>query len=223
MIVRVLLLDGRRLIRAAMHCLLNGAPGVEVVASTGSVTDALAVVGREGPAVVLLVADDHPGINGIGSLMKAAGFAAKVVVLTSATDPESHGRFVRCGAAAIVGTDSSAETLFTALRRVAQGETWMDRRCMAGMPTIGADGRAVERARIGSLTRRERQVVALVCEGLRNKAIAERLSVTDVTVRHHLTAVFSKLGVADRLSLLVYASRNGLGPSLARGTVPAAN
>jgi DNA-binding NarL/FixJ family response regulator len=65
-------------------------------------------------------------------------------------------------------------------------------------------------SRIGALTQRERQVVRLVWEGLKNKQIAGRLSIADVTVRHHLTSIFSKLDVTDRLSLVVFAFRNGL-------------
>jgi DNA-binding NarL/FixJ family response regulator len=65
-----------------------------------------------------------------------------------------------------------------------------------------------DRTRIASLTARERDVVGLVGEGLANKAIAERLSISDNTVRHHLTSVFAKLGVTDRLSLLVYAFKH---------------
>ena len=127
-------------------------------------------------------------------------------------------RAVRLGASGIVGTDRPAETLFRAIEKVLLGEVWMERRLVADLIAPGyprADG---DQVRIESLTPREREVVRLLCEGLRNKQIAKRLAVTDVTVRHHLTSVFSKLGVSDRLGLLLYASRHGI--ALASTFVP---
>jgi DNA-binding NarL/FixJ family response regulator len=77
---------------------------------------------------------------------------------------------------------------------------------------LSSNGAAIDDQRLGSLTPRERDVVRLVSEGLKNKQIAQRLSVADVTVRHHLTSVFSKLDVAGRSSLVVFAFRHGLAP-----------
>ena len=87
---------------------------------------------------------------------------------------------------------------------------WIERRMVAEFVANAAAGAGGHRARIDSLTRREREVVRLVAEGLKNKQIADRLAVADVTVRHHLTSIFAKLDVADRLSLLVFAFKNGL-------------
>jgi two-component system nitrate/nitrite response regulator NarL len=67
-----------------------------------------------------------------------------------------------------------------------------------------------EKAKIATLTEREREVIARACEGLKNKQIAERLFISDTTVRHHLTSIFSKLDVSDRLELVIYAYRYGL-------------
>ncbi|HWP41952.1 MAG TPA: response regulator transcription factor, partial [Blastocatellia bacterium] len=67
-----------------------------------------------------------------------------------------------------------------------------------------------ESSKIASLTEREREVVALVGEGLKNKQIADRLFISETTVRHHLTSIFDKLGVSDRVELLIYAYRHGL-------------
>ena len=87
----------------------------------------------------------------------------------------------------------------------------MERKLVTEIVTSVVSGSAAKAgARIESLTRREREVVRLVSEGLKNKQIAERLSIADVTVRHHLTSIFSKLEVVDRLSLVVFAFHNGL-------------
>ena len=86
----------------------------------------------------------------------------------------------------------------------------MERRLIGALVGPGDSRPESEQARMESLTPREREVVGLLCQGLRNKQIADRLAVTDVTVRHHLTSVFSKLGVSNRLGLLLYASKHGL-------------
>jgi DNA-binding NarL/FixJ family response regulator len=69
-----------------------------------------------------------------------------------------------------------------------------------------------EAAKIATLTRREHEVVSLLSEGLQNKQIASRLSISETTVRHHLTSIFDKLGIANRLELVIYAYRQGLAP-----------
>ena len=98
--------------------------------------------------------------------------------------------------------------MFRAIERVNAGDIWMERRLMAAL--LSSTGARTYDERLHCLTPREREVVCLVSEGLKNKQIAQRLSVADVTVRHHLTSVFSKLDVADRLSLVVFAFQHGL-------------
>ena len=74
-----------------------------------------------------------------------------------------------------------------------------------------------EAAKIATLTRREHEVVSLLSEGLQNKQIASRLSISETTVRHHLTSIFDKLGIANRLELVIYAYRQGLAPLTFQG------
>jgi DNA-binding NarL/FixJ family response regulator len=179
----------------------------------GTLEDALALASSIKPAIILLHLhrEGGLGVDAVSPLLLAAGGDVRLLVLTDITDADLHRRAVRFGASGIVGTDRPAETLFKAIEKVLQGEVWMERRLVADL-IAPARPQDADEARIGSLTPREREVVRLLCEGLRNKQIAERLAVTDVTVRHHLTSVFSKLGVSDRLGLLLYASRHGLAP-----------
>ena len=96
--------------------------------------------------------------------------------------------------------------------KVNEGEVWIERSMMGSMiqeftkPTM-ADPEA---AKIESLTDREREVIALIGEGLKNKQVGERLFISETTVTHHLSSVFSKLDVSDRLELIIYAFRHGL-------------
>jgi two-component system nitrate/nitrite response regulator NarL len=111
--------------------------------------------------------------------------------------------------------EKSAEALIEAIRNVHAGEMWLDSSMTTSL--FGEIFRAdelrnadPESDKIATLTGREREVVALICEGLKNKQIGERLFISEITVRHHLTSIFDKLGVTDRVGLVIYAYRRGL-------------
>jgi DNA-binding NarL/FixJ family response regulator len=208
----LLLADAHALTRSALACLLASRPGLTLVGEAATLAEACRLAEREMPDVILLYLRPDSGIatGGVQPLMRAAGPAARVLLLADAVGADLHRRAVRVGAYGVVGTDRPPESLLKAIDKVHQGEAWMERRFVAEFIGPAGAGPESDHARIGSLTPREREVVGLLCEGLRNKQIADRLAVTDVTVRHHLTSVFSKLGVSDRLGLLLYASRHGL-------------
>jgi two-component system nitrate/nitrite response regulator NarL len=116
------------------------------------------------------------------------------------------------GAMGVVLKEHAAEVLIKAINKVHQGEVWLDRSMMGTVldemtqaPEIDPEG-----ARIASLSDREREVIALIAEGLKNKQIAQRLFISETTVTHHLSSIFSKLDVSDRLELIIYAFRHGL-------------
>jgi DNA-binding NarL/FixJ family response regulator len=147
--------------------------------------------------------------------LESEGHRARVIVLTGGRDPEVHRRCVELGADGLLLKDKASEVLIKAIRKVHAGEDWLERSMMRGalaqMRNQGGKEQAdPEAAKIATLTEREREVVALVGLGLKNKQIAERMFISDTTVRHHLTSVFSKLGVSDRLELVIYAYRHKL-------------
>jgi DNA-binding NarL/FixJ family response regulator len=113
--------------------------------------------------------------------------------------------------------EMAADVLVKAIEKVHAGEAWLNRTMiadvLADLPRASkGEGGSGGLPRIRSLSAREREVLALIGEALSNKRIAERLCITETTVRHHLTSIFSKLGVSDRLELLVYAHRHKLVP-----------
>jgi DNA-binding NarL/FixJ family response regulator len=157
--------------------------------------------------IVLVDHDDAPALRDI----RMEFGDARTIVLVSRADHESSAQLVRDGAHGIVSKARTGEHLMMAIRKVHAGELWVDRVvATTQIADLQRPGRRndADRARIASLTARERDVVNLVGEGLANKAIAERLSISDNTVRHHLTSIFAKLGVTDRLSLVVYAFKH---------------
>src|SRR5438552_5207075 len=108
--------------------------------------------------------------------------------------------------------DHEAEVLINAIKKVHEGELWLDRSLTATMLDELRQGRKSdpEQAKIDSITNRELEVLALVTEGLRSKEIAQRLFISESTVTHHLSSIFSKLEVSDRMELMLYAFRHGL-------------
>ena len=200
---------------------MDGGPRIEVIRIAVVGGHALyydatkALLEREGFAVtvdgsadiVLVDHDDSPTLRDV----RVEFGEARLLVLTSKADQETSAQLVRDGAHGIVSKARSGEHLAMAIRKVHAGEMWVDRvvatTLMADLQRPGRRNDA-DRARIATLTARERDVVNLVGEGLANKAIAERLSISDNTVRHHLTSIFAKLGVTDRLSLVVYAFKH---------------
>src|SRR5262249_6229389 len=137
----------------------------------------------------------------------------RIIVLTANDERELAGELVLGGACGVVSKHRSGEHLLHALRKVHDGELWVDRATTAHIVSALADKRTragadPEHAKIASLTPREREVVALAAKGHSNKAIAERMKISDNTVRHHLTSIFAKLGIADRLALVVYTFRH---------------
>ncbi len=119
------------------------------------------------------------------------------------------------GAMGLVFKEKAAEVVIRAIERVHAGEVWFDRTLIGNVLTELSRASATkkldpEATKITKLTEREREIAALIGEGLKNKQIANRLFISETTVRHHLTSVFDKLGVTDRLELIIYAYRHGL-------------
>src|SRR5690606_1018465 len=122
-------------------------------------------------------------------------------ILTSLHDPDVHHRLVAFGASGLVLTDHAPELLLQAIEQVRSGEIWLDRSVTTGvLARLRRSQSALdpELAKINSLTKREREIVALVGEGLKNRQIGERLFISEATVRNHLTSILDKLDLTDR-------------------------
>jgi two-component system nitrate/nitrite response regulator NarL len=211
-----MLVDDHKVVRGGLRMLLETQPGITVIGEASNCEEALNSIARERPDIVLLDLDlnTESGLD-LLPLISSDGNNPRVLILTGVRDLDLLRDCVRLGARGLVQKDMAAEVLIKAIRRVYEGEVWFDRTMMSSVLNDLLNQRAEkesdpEAAKIASLTDREEQVVALVCEGLRNKQIAERLFISDTTVRHHLTSIFSKLGLSDRLELVIYAYRLGL-------------
>lgn len=209
--IRIVLVDDDAIVRAGLRVLIESGQGFAVVGEAEDRDSALAVVAREQPDIILL----ELALGGRSALeffteLATKGKGARVLVLTSVTDPEMHRRAVLLGCAGVVLKKQASGVLLRAIERVRQGEVWLDQATMSGLLLAANNAGDEDSARIATLTKREREIILLLGEGLRNKQIADRLLVSETTVRHHLTSIFSKLGVSSRLDLVVYSYRHGI-------------
>jgi two-component system nitrate/nitrite response regulator NarL len=207
--LRILIVDDHLMVRTGLGKLLEDA-GMEVVGMAGNRAEAIASAAREKPDVILLELE----VNGEDSLrfvpeIREAASNARVLILTGLKKQEGHQRAVQAGAVGVVFKNQEAAVLIKAVRKVHAGEVWLDRTTMGNlfseMTRKRSDGRDPDEARRESLTDRELQVITLIAEGLKNKQIAQRLFISETTVTHHLSSIFSKLDVSDRLELVIYA------------------
>ena len=214
--IRITLIDDHEMIREGLQMLIESSPNLKLVGTAGNSSEAVAIVEREQPDIIILdlVLDGESGLAIIPRLLEKAR-RARVLVLTGLLDQKAHREALRLGARGLVLKNKAAEVLLRAIERVHAGEVWFDRSMMSSALSDALNQNDTRRtdpeaARIAELTEREHQVIALVCEGLKNKQIAERLFISDSTVRHHLTSIFSKLEISDRLELVIYAYKHGL-------------
>lgn len=214
--IRILLVDDHVVVRAGIRMIIQSRPEMAIAGEAGTRDEALAIAASEQPDIILLDLDlgGDSGMDVLSALRETSS-EARIIVLTGLRDPAVHRRAVLLGAMGIVSKEKAAEVLINAIERVHAGEAWLDPSLVAGV--LGEVSRAgktkkadPEETKITSLTNRERQVVVLIGEGIKNKEIADRLFISETTVRHHLTSIFSKLELADRVELLIYAFRHGL-------------
>ncbi|MBC7932249.1 MAG: response regulator transcription factor [Rubrivivax sp.] len=210
------IVDDHRMVRDGIRMLVESRPGMTVVGEAANVADALALIEKESPDILLLDLDlkSETGLELLPQV-KAVSEGTRVLILTGLRDPEAHQQCVRLGAKGLVPKESASSTLIKAIEKVHAGEIWFDRNMMSSLLSDVLSEKNGKRddpeaVKIASLTEREREVTGLVCLGLKNKQIADRLFISDTTVRHHLTSIFSKLEVSDRLELVIYSYRYGL-------------
>ena len=211
--IRIMIIDDHAVIRSGLRMLLEHDQTMSVVAMAGNRAEALNLAARERPDIIILdlILGEDDGLTFLPELCETSP-TSRVVVLTGVRDPDSHRLAIRRGAMGIVLKEHAADLLLRAIQKVHEGEVWIDRSMIGSViQELNRPGEVdPEKAKIASLTDREREVITLVGEGLKNKQIAERLFITETTVTHHLSSVFSKLEVSDRLELIIYAFRHGL-------------
>lgn len=213
--IRILLADDQNLIRAGFRALLNAEPDMEVVAECGTGRDAVRLAARERPDVVLMDIrmPETDGLEATRKIMADQGMAGtRIIILTTFELDEYIAEAVRAGAAGFLVKDTEPEELLRAVRVVHDGDALLSpsvtRRIMAQLALQSRAAAAP--VSLENITEREREVLRLVGEGLNNAEIAERLVITPLTAKTHVSRIMTKLLVRDRAQLVVLAYESGL-------------
>jgi DNA-binding NarL/FixJ family response regulator len=201
----VLIVDDHPVVRRGLRVLLEVQDGIEVAGEAGDGAEALELAAEHAPDVILLDLK-LPGLDGIAVLgeLKARGSAARVLVLTSVTEPASASLAVRSGAAGVVYKDVDPDALVRAIRSVHDGHLLLASE--AAGPLVRSASSAT--GGIEALTVREREVLSELAKGRSNREIARALNVSEKTVKAHVSSVLAKLGVQDRTQAALLAVRH---------------
>jgi two-component system, NarL family, nitrate/nitrite response regulator NarL len=214
--IRIVILDSHTLFRAGIRRIIEDQPGMEVVGESGSLCDSLELITKLKPDIILVELNltGQPEQDILSSLVNAAE-GARLILVTEMSDPKTLQKVVEDGVVGVVDKTQPPEILIKAIVKVHAGEVWLERSLIANVLSRLSRNQSTNKAdpEADSITRlsdREKEVVKLIGKGLKNKRISTELCISETTVRHHLTSIYSKLGVSDRLELLVYAHRYGL-------------
>jgi DNA-binding NarL/FixJ family response regulator len=212
MTIRVLVADDQSMVRAGFRMLLSGEPDIDVVAEASNGLEAVDKAARFDPTVVLMDIR-MPDLDGLEATRRilAADPEARVLILTTFDLDEYVYEALRAGASGFVLKDDPPEQLIAAIRTVAGGDALLS-------PTITK--RVIEQfthiprpappKELETLTAREREILRLVAGGLSNAEIAEELTISETTVKTHVTHILQKLHLRDRVQAVVLAHQTGL-------------
>ncbi|MEU6641854.1 response regulator transcription factor [Saccharomonospora sp. NPDC046836] len=213
--LRVVLADDQDLVRAGFRVILGAEDGIEVVGEARDGAEAVDVVAREQPDVVLMDVQ-MPRLDGLAATERildqsAPGAGAKVVILTTFDREDYLFAALRAGASGFLLKNAAPEDLIDAVRIVARGDALLSpevtRRVIARFSTPGP---ALPAHRPPELTDREFDVLVLLARGASNAEIAAELFVGETTVKTHVSRILSKLGLRDRTHAVVYSYENGI-------------
>lgn len=216
--IRVVVADDQGMVRSGFSTLLNAQPDIEVVGEAANGQEAVDTVAALRPDVILMdvrmpVLDGLQATRRITALPAPPAGPPKILILTTFDLDDYVYEALRAGASGFLLKDASAGELATAVRVVAAGDGLLapgvTRRLIAEFARMGSP-RMPARAKLGELTERETEVLALVARGMTNAQIAAHLFVAEQTVKTHVSRVLMKLGLRDRAQAVVFAYESGL-------------
>lgn len=215
--VRILIADDHPIFRDGLRRLLEAEPDLLVVGEAVDAAEAIQMVGKLHPDILLLDVA-MPKVSGLEALETLVDLPAapKVILLTAAIDRADIVKALQVGARGVVLKESATSMLLKAIRIVMDGGYWVGRESVSdllqALYSLGPVPERPEALPAFSLTPREIQIVGLILAAAGNKKIAETLNISEKTVKHHLTNIFEKLGVSNRLELALFAAQHNLLP-----------
>ena len=213
---KVLLCGDHSLYRAALRILVETRDDFRIVAESTCQTSPIEYALRGEVDLVLMDHDLRPATSAqlasLGSLLTRFG-PRPIVIVTAAVDPQACFTALRHGVSGIVLKARGEETLLDAMTSAVRGQVLLERAILTSILDQAAqapDVPRIEQVKIDQLTPREREIAEVACTGVTNKQIAEKLTISEATVRHHLGVIFSKLGVSTRSELAAYGYRHNI-------------
>jgi len=213
--IRILLIDDHQSFLWGMVKLIESDSGnMHVTGTASDIAEALVILEREQPDIVLLDIDLN-GVNSLDSMpLLRSATSAMVLILTGVRDADTHDRAVLSGARGVVQKEESPEIILKAIKKVYEGEIWLDRastgRVFTKLLDHSNNQTSPEAPKIASLTSREREIIdVMIKQGhSTNKQIAVHLNMSQHTLRNHLSSIYSKLEIENRLELVMYAVKH---------------
>jgi two-component system nitrate/nitrite response regulator NarL len=213
--IRLLIADDHPIFRRGLRSVLESEPGVVVVGEAEGGEEAVRL-SRDLRPDILLLDLAMPGVSGMDALadMAASPSPVRTILLTASIEKGEIVKALQLGAAGVVLKSAPIELLFKSIRSVMAGQHWIGREAVSDLvqalrAQMAGGGEKPARERFG-LTARELEITTAVVAGLSNKEIARKLSLSEDTVKHHLTNIFDKMGASNRLELALFAVHHRL-------------
>jgi len=216
--IRIVIADDHPIVRDGLRKLLSLEDDFEIIGEASDGREVLDKVQELDPDVLLLDLR-MPNLDGLSTLQALTQLNKKVrvIVLTASEDKNEFVQAMKLGCSGIVLKQTAPELIVKSIRKVHGGEIWLDSHTTAAVmrqfaapgELVGGSGSGKTRER-SPLSTREREIVQLVAQGYKNKEMAEKMFISEQTVKNHLHNIFDKLGVSDRLELALYAIHKGL-------------
>ena len=215
--VRIAIADDHPIVRDGLKSLLQLENDFEIIGEAGDGRQVLDLVSQTDPDILLLDLR-MPNLDGLATLqaLQHANRRTRVIVLTASEDKNEFVVAMKLGCSGIVLKHTEPDLIIKSIRKVHSGEIWLDSHTTAAVMQQFSTALDPERASGAGgrdrnpLSTREREIVSLVAQGYKNKEMAEKMFISEQTVKNHLHNIFDKLGVSDRLELALYAIHRGL-------------
>lgn len=213
--IRIAIADDHTIFRDGLRRLLSLEDDFDVVAEAKDGSEVIDLLREHDPDVLLLDLK-MPGLDGLTVLQRVQSqkIKTKIIILTASEDEGEYVQAMKYGTSGIVLKQTATDLLIKSIRKVVEGEIWLDAKTTAAvMRQFASPSQPSPRERDQPrLSNREREIVAFVAQGFKNREIAERMFISEQTVKNHLHNIFDKLGVSDRLELALYAIHRDIRP-----------
>jgi len=207
--IKIMVIGDFLIFRNGLKLLLETEKSFKVCGEAADLSEASMLLNKIKPNILLIDSSEVDNGN-FDSFLASHPYYIPKLVLTNSRHVEKHQKYLMLGVDGLFSKEKNADALFKAIRQVSEGEIWFERKLMSETIKQLVNEKKSLPEKLYSyncavLTDREREVLMLICKGMKNRVIAENLFITETTVRHHLTSIFEKLKVNSRLELVVHA------------------